>query len=224
MTTAPTSSVTERLFTLGDLHPVPPGPARGLLVATTPTGPRRGGPEIWHTGGPGDLATAALALASRRHVAAVAFHPHPGGHPAALRLPLRFALHLAAVRDLLPDQHAPVTVAERPPVGGDLVRVPHLLAFRWFHQVLDLVVWEVVTRTGAQGWLGGPLPDQALFERRLPALLTLRRRSRQRALPDSRAGRRLEALLADRYLSIRLVYEHPDLFADLTADWNGAKL
>jgi len=71
----------------------------------------------------------------------------------------------------------------------------------------------------AEHWLGQPLPDQALFEQYLPLLLRLRKLRRDGAWPDTPLHHEIaERLGADRYLSIRFVYQQHTLFEQLIAE------
>jgi hypothetical protein len=97
-----------------------------------------------------------------------------------------------------------------------MVRLPHLLTVcDGSGSLADAVVWEVMTRAQACAWLGSPLPCQSFFEQHLAALLHLRVMVRTGHLPASGDGQHLRKLITERYLSIRLVYRHPELFAAL---------
>lgn len=85
----------------------------------------------------------------------------------------------------------------------------------------DRTVWEVMAAEKALCWLGGLLPEKdkrLLIEQKLTRLLALRSQARTERLPDTEAGRRLADWLTNRYLSIRMVYQHIDLFLDLLDD------
>ncbi len=169
------------------------------------------------------LAEAGLQGAARSGTAAVVLHP--GGEADPARLALVFALHLGALRCRDPHPVRPCVISVFPPYlpGRHLVRVPHLIAVRpwWCRTIEDHALWEVMTADDARAWLGGPLPEQEkrlLIEQKLPGLLALRSHARAGRLPRSDAGRRVAELLTRRYLSIRMVYQHLELFLDLLAD------
>jgi hypothetical protein len=199
-----------------------------LRQLATPLGRYPPGILVWRAGhrlpahvpvDPHRLAQAAIARTRQPRTIAVALHT--GGDADSARLPLAFAAHLDARRraaDPRPVRPC-ATAAGMPelPRSGRLVRLPHLLTVQdGSGDLRDEVVWEVMTTAQARRWLGGPLPDQALFEQRLPALRYLRRLARTRSWPDTANGRRLRELLAEQYLSIRLVYRYPALFTALT--------
>lgn len=221
----------ERIFDLGKLGPPLGGLPRGLLI-------RHAGPVAanWPVGGRGQvlagseqqnltylplphgsLAVGGLAAVRRGRVVGAAMHE--GGNADLARLALDFATHLDARRHHDPHPVRPcVTSAKAPDVTAapGLVRLPHLVTlFDTARGLFDAVVWEVMTLAQAGQWLGGPIPDQELFEQQLPALLHLRFLIRVGRLPESDVGQRLRGLLAGRYLSIRMVYQHPALFAAL---------
>lgn len=168
------------------------------------------------------LAEAGIRGAARSGTAAVVLHT--GGEADPARLALIFALHLGALRCRDPHPVRPCVTSVFPPhlPGSHLVRVPHLLAVRlWCRTIEDHALWEVMTADDARAWLGGPLPEQEkrlLIEQKLPGLLALRSHARAGRLPPSDAGRRVAELLTRRYISIRMVYQHIDLFLDLLAD------
>ncbi|WP_239309755.1 MULTISPECIES: hypothetical protein [unclassified Frankia] len=131
----------------------------------------------------------------------------------------QFAAHLSALRDgagVVVGQC--LTSAVRPTPPPDAVRIPHLAAIDQGDQTADTVVWELMTRDNAGVWLGGMLPDQGFFEAHLSLLLALRAAVRAHCAPAGEAGRRLTTLLRHRYLSIRLVYQHPEVFRVLLSD------
>jgi hypothetical protein len=141
-----------------------------------------------------------------------------GEDAAEAGLALAFAQHLDAVRRSRGQPSSGcVTAWTAPAVRSGRVRLPHLVTVREAADRLrDAVVWEAMELDRARDWLGGELPDQAFFEDRLDALLELRRRTRLGELPDTSAGRRLEALLeGHRKLSILLVYRNAELFREL---------
>jgi hypothetical protein len=165
------------------------------------------------------LAKAGLIAVARRGTGAVVLHPGGGADPA--RLALAFALHLDVRRRRDPDPVRPCVISRCPPhlPSGTLVRLPHLIAHRLFSgSIEDLTVWEVMAAEKALCWLGGPLPEKdkcLLIEQKLTGLLALRSQARAGQLPDTEAGRRLADRLTNRYLSIRMVYQHIDLFLNL---------
>jgi len=231
LTGTASSFAAERVFDLGQ-----PGEplgvlARGILVmhaARAPARPRAGGSGgqvvtassqryLVHVPQPsGPLAPAGLAAVRRDRAAGAALHL--GGDADTARLPLEFAAHLGDRRRRDADPVRPcVTSATAPELASapDLVRLPHLLTVRDGYGVLaDAVVWEVMTIAQARRWLGGPLPCQPFFEQQLPAL-HLRFLARTGQFPASTGGQRLRELITGRYLSIRLVYRYPALFAAL---------
>jgi hypothetical protein len=140
------------------------------------------------------------------------------------RLALAFALHLDVRRRRDPDPVRPCVISCCPPhlPSNILVRLPHLIAHRLLSgSIEDLSVWEVMAAENALGWLGGPLPEKEkrlLIERKLTRLLALRSQARAGRLPDTEAGRRLADWMTNRYLSIRIVYQHIDQFLALLDD------
>jgi hypothetical protein len=225
-------SAAERVFDLGQLGEPLGVLARGILVMHAVRAPARaradgsGGHVVAASGqrylvhvpqASGPLASAGLAAVRRNRTAGAALHL--GGDADTARLPLEFAAHLGdrRRRDAHPVRPC-VTSATAPELASapDLVRLPHLLTVRGGAGVLaDAVIWEVMTITQARRWLGGPLPCQPFFEQQLPALLHLRFLARTGQFPASTGGQRLRELITGRYLSIRLVYRHPALFAAL---------
>ena len=144
----------------------------------------------------------------------------------ALQLSARLGMQRAGGAGWAP---AYLTSPTPPATPRDLVRVPHLvtvcrdtgeLADHHAHAPVDAVVWELMPASAAQRWLGAPLPNQAMVETHLDALLALRTAARTHRLPTTAAGARLAALLHGRPdpLSITLVYRHLDLFRDLFAE------
>ncbi|MGH8899844.1 MAG: hypothetical protein ACRDZ4_23125 [Egibacteraceae bacterium] len=162
-----------------------------------------------------DPATTALDTLPKSGIAAAV--THDGGDERRAWLPLRFALHLAEHRAADPIPVTPcVTGSVRPgtlPAGT--VRIPHLVAVTDPEgNLVDRVIWEIMTQARANAWLGGRLPDQEWFEARLPQLLGLRGHIRRGQMSGSDAGHELEKLLDHRYLSIRFAYRHAGLLAD----------
>lgn len=168
------------------------------------------------------LAEAGLMAVSRRGTVAVVLHP--GGDADPARLALAFALHLDVRRRRDPDPVRPCVISRCPPhlPSDTLVRLPHLIAHRLPSGAIeDLAVWEVMAAEKALCWLGGPLPEKdkhLLIEQKLTGLLALRSQARTGRLPDTEAGRRLADWLTNRYLSIRMVFQHIDLFLPLLDD------
>lgn len=162
-----------------------------------------------------------MAVARRGTVAAVL---HPGGDADPGRLALAFALHLDIRRRRDPDPVRPCVISRCPPhlPSNTLVRLPHLIAHRLQSgSIEDLTVWEVMAAEKALCWLGRPLPEtdkRLLIEQKLTGLLALRSQARAGRLPDTGAGRLLADWLTNRYLSIRMVYQHIDLFLALLDD------
>lgn len=159
----------------------------------------------------------ALQMATRPWVDAVTVLP-PNASVSEGGLALAFGEHLHQVRKRRNLHGAWVTSPCRPPLPRSrLCRLPHLVTVEgpdgeW----CDTVVWEVMTADQFTEWLGRP-PDELVrrLEEWLPGLLRLRAAAREGHLPDSRPHHMLRGLLAARYLSIRLVLEHPHLFSTL---------
>lgn len=135
-------------------------------------------------------------------------------------LGLEFAVHLADYRRAHAIPPLPCLIAPvRPdPVPDEAVRIPHLAEVAYSPgQITDLVIWELMPGRDAAAWLGQPLPGQAWFKDRLPALLSLRRQLRDGTLPSAPWYSRLSTALAGRYLSIRFAYQNPALIAEAVA-------
>jgi hypothetical protein len=166
-----------------------------------------------------DAVLAFDGLAAARHGNVIAVVLHSGGDTHPVCLSLEFARHLSDRRQNDPQPVMPcVTSATAPELGSapGLVRVPHLVTVRDATRgLVDAVIWEVMTVPQSRKWLGGSLPCQQFFERRIDALLRVRALTRSGQLPAGRDGERLRELVASHYLSIRLVYRHPALFSRL---------
>src|SRR5215472_12560304 len=219
---------TERVFDMEDLGPSLGVMPRGLLIeqsshlaaASRQAGRRRivrdsGQQVLVHVPVPhGSLAAAGIAAVRSGRAVGVAILIGDSADPA--RLALAFAAHLDACRRHDPHPVRPcATSTSEPDMASvpDLLRLPHLVTlFDHARGLSDVVVWEVMTLRQAGQWLGCPVPDQALFEQQLPALLRLRFLIRAGMLPANDLSQRLRDLLAGRYMSIRLVYQHPALF------------
>ncbi|MFH0246115.1 hypothetical protein ACGRHY_27700 [Streptomyces sp. HK10] len=226
------TSESERRFALADLglilREVRTGPGYTVACDQAPDGADMAGfrprteTAVWWISCHGVAEAAQRALAaSASPSGAVAFPARPGGAvPHEIGLALAFADHLTACRNGRPvGPCSPGLVP--PPVPDKAVRLPHLVwAARPPHgHETATVVWELLPRLAAEQWLGAPLPDQAFFEERLTGLLHLKQRARFGLPPDVPAWRPLADLLAGgRYLSIRLVYQHPGLFHDLLTE------
>lgn len=131
--------------------------------------------------------------------------------PRRVRLALELAINLTAAR-----RNGACLTSWAPPVPPPgVVRIPHLVTVQRDGAVTDTVVWELAPLAVAQHWLGGPLPDQALFEAQLDALLRLRGAARRGQLPATAVAAGLTELIPDRDLSIRVVYEHAATFRAL---------
>ncbi|MGH3712141.1 MAG: hypothetical protein ACRDT4_01545 [Micromonosporaceae bacterium] len=204
----------ERVFGPSDVVAVPDVAGDHVLVLRSGSTP-----ELAVTGGAGPRQAIAVAESSGIEAVLIARSTEDAvGRGRALA----FASWLRHVRTRRGLAWCCVSAATRPEVDEDaFVRLPHLVATTDGTTVADVVIWEVLRTDRAERWLGRPLPARG-FEDRLDGLLTLRRRARDGTLGPA-AGRRLGRVLADRYLSIRLVYEHPDLFDDLTRETNGAE-
>lgn len=135
--------------------------------------------------------------------------------PRRVGLALEVGLHLAGTREDTPAAGPCLTSWSPPEPPVDSVRIPHLVTAAYPGGVTDVVVWELAPIDVAQRWLGGPLPDLAFFESRLETLLRLRTAARRGQLPSTAVTAGLADLLPDRDLSIRHVYEHPELFRNL---------
>ncbi len=135
--------------------------------------------------------------------------------PRRVGLALDVALYLTGDREDTAAAGPCLTSWTPPEPPVDSVRIPHLVTAAYPGGVTDVVVWELAPIDVAQRWLGGPLPDQAFFESRLETLLRLRSAARRGQLPSTAVAAGLADLLPDRDLSIRHVYEHPELFRSL---------
>ncbi|MFD8560639.1 hypothetical protein ACFV1N_25480 [Streptosporangium canum] len=157
----------------------------------------------------------ALAVARRSWVRAAAIVPS-GAAPAQAGLALAFAEHLHQLRSRhLPGACVTSPLAPTLPQAA-LCRIPHLVTVQGPDAAWqDAVVWEVMSPERFRQWFHRDPAGLEAIEARLPQLVALRRLARNGALPDSPAGRALAELLCTRYLSIRLVLEHPELFAAL---------
>ncbi|MEU7906381.1 hypothetical protein [Actinoplanes sp. NPDC049118] len=134
-----------------------------------------------------------------------------------------FAVHLAEVRAATFLDGVWITAVDRPGLRPGWVRLPHLVTTTTGGDLDDAVVWELMPAALVPRWLGAPLPDQAFVEAHLDALLALRRAARNGHLPATAEGRHLASLLRDRYLSLRLVYQHPHLFTALLPAFEGSR-
>ncbi len=226
----------ERGFQLDQLAPIPPSPAAGnwLLVSRTqartagaslsaaPPNPPQDSASAWlpaGSAGSASLVGVALRVARIPSVLSVVVPATPAGVVDA-RLARAFGEHLATIRPRPPATGAitspqPIPLPEHP---AGLVCLPHLLtADPGDGRLLDLVVWEATTTAtlAALGW--PPVPDDLdAWTRRLPGLLAVRHAARGRQLPPTPETHALDGLLEHRYLSFRLVLEHPRLFVRLT--------
>jgi hypothetical protein len=155
----------------------------------------------------------------------LALLPRPGVRAAALAsgrtdprrigLALEVAGHLAATRAGSPAAGACLTSWSAPTPPPEVVRIPHLVTVGNSGGATDAVVWELAPLDLAQLWLGRPLPELPFFEAHLEELLRLRGAARRGHLPGTAVTAGLAELLPDRDLSIRHVYQHPDLFRSL---------
>jgi len=136
-------------------------------------------------------------------------------------LGLALAEHLAQQRG----PHAfvgPCSLA-RPAAPQGTVCLPHLVAAGTSTGARCLPVWEILTVCEAHTWLGQAVsvPDLEFFEQHLPQLLALKHHSpTPRTWQPTPARQQLSHLLhdEDRYVSIRLVLQHADLFRTLIAE------
>ncbi|NJC66235.1 hypothetical protein HC028_17240 [Planosporangium flavigriseum] len=187
----------------------------GYLPGATPVGIDGRMPLWWLPAAEHRRADAAVRLLTRPDVQTVTIND---GRPNRLALAVAFSAHLAAVRSRRQLHGVWITATDRPRLPDGMLRLPHLVSMVTAPgQLQDVVVWELIRADDARRWLGGPLPHLPV-EDRLPALLRLRAAHRQGRLPDTPAARRLSILLGRRYLSIRLVYQHPDLFTQLLTE------
>jgi hypothetical protein len=171
---------------------------------------------VWAAAG-GRPASQAMATVALPGVRAVVLAPCADNGPV-VRLGLRWAVRLAAVRAGGRGPRRCVTSAVPPVPPPGVVRIPHLLTVPADTCPVEAVVWELMPADQAPAWLSGPLPAQPQrrwFETRLGRLLGLRAAARAGGLPPTAAGDRLAGLLAGRELSIRLVYRRPLLLRAL---------
>jgi hypothetical protein len=137
--------------------------------------------------------------------------------PDDLHLALAFGEHLLKHRAQHSGITPPFTVSPRQPqLQPGYVRLPHLLCVRTNDGVDDRIIWEVLSLSQAEEWLGSPLPNQDYIESHLPAILAIRRHLRE-GQARSPAQQRVAFALSQekRYLSILFVYQHFELFKDL---------
>lgn len=198
----------ERLFTAQEA---------GLLLSpgVVTCGARR---RVWHEEHD-PLAAVRLALTSaqRSWVEAVAIAP-TGIALAQTGLALAFSRHLSQIRGRRSGEAACVTSPVPPSLPKSrLCRIPHLVTAAGPDGVWgDAVVWEVMTVERLRSWLDRDLPiDLQQVEARIPQLIALHRAAREGTLPETPGVRVLRELLRTRYLSIRLVLQHQDLFDSL---------
>lgn len=198
----------ERYFTAADVGGIfDPG------VVTSSVHRRR----VWY--GERDPAAAvriALVVSRRSWLDAVTVVP-AGAALAEAGLALAFGEHLHGVRGRRGMRGACVTSPTKPPLPrGGLCRLPHLVTVQGPDRVWrDVAVWEVMPADRFRSWLGRDSIDLRTVEEWLSTLLALRGAVRAGTLPDTGAVRALQELLTTRYMSIRLVLEHPNLFASL---------
>jgi hypothetical protein len=157
------------------------------------------------------------ALRDTRGVVAVTIHS-PTDDDGAARLALAFGEHVATVRRrqgllLAPPVTAP-TPHDTAAVDG-LVQLFHFLTVDVAGDVVDRLVWELITPSDAAAWFGGALPDLAPLRRRLDTLLQLRRDIRHGHIPHGPDGQALRQALDGRYFSGRFVLDHYDLIRRL---------
>lgn len=199
-------------------------PARdGIAVVVDPDAPipwadgllarDGGGLVVWAATG-AEPEQEGLAVLARPGVRAVAL-ASGRTDPRRVGLALDVALHLAASREQGPAAGACLTSWSPPSPPLEVVRIPHLVTVGNTGGTTDAVVWELASVVVAQQWLGRPLPEQSFFEAHLETLLRLRAAARRGQLPGTAVTAGLAELLPDRNLSIRRVYEHPDLFRSL---------
>lgn len=220
----------ERVFAPSDLGQMMPGREPALLsTGSWPGNPSQaagraaGGAVMWSTPvGDDGAESAAIRLGGRAGVHTVSLVAATTD-TARGALVSAFAEHLAEVRAGRLLHGVWITAASRPDPQPGWVRLPHLLTITADGGLDDTVVWELMPAAVVPRWLGGLLPDQSFIESRLDALLALRRAARDGRLPATVAGRHLAGLLRDRYLSLRLVYQHPQLFSALLPIGEGSQ-
>lgn len=160
------------------------------------------------------LSSLARNVSRRADMRAVVFAP-AGVGVSRQGLALAFADHLGSLRRRRGLNRACMTCPVTPGIGSpDLTRLPHFISFEVSGRVADIVMWELMETEDARSWLGMPLPAER-FEGHLASLLDLRRSARLGQLPRTDDGNELRQLLARRYFSIKLVYEHASLFSRL---------
>lgn len=198
-----------------------------LVAATTSTAwadgllARDGGQLVVWAATPADPEDRALSRLHVPGVRAVTLVP-ARCDPRWVRLALEYADHLATARADSEAHGACLTSCTRPAVRPGAVRIPHLVTIERDGTVTDTVLWELTPHARAQRWLDGPLPDQRFFEAHLDHLLRLRSAARSGRLPPRAVAAGLTELLADRELSIRIVYRHAAQFARiLTGEAHG---
>ncbi|MEU3168017.1 hypothetical protein [Streptosporangium sp. NPDC006930] len=198
----------ERYFTAADAGAMfEPG------LVTSSTDRRR----VWYAiPDPADAVRVALTVARRSWLDAVTVVP-AGAALAQAGLAMAFGEHLHEVRRRRGLHGACVTSPLPPPLPrSGLCRLPHLTTVEGPDETWrDAVVWEVMTADRFRSWLGRDPVSLTTVEEWLPKLLALRGAVRAGTLPDTPAVRALRQLLQTRYLSSRLVLEHPSLFASL---------
>ncbi|MCM3884331.1 hypothetical protein [Frankia sp. R82] len=174
---------------------------------------------------PAWLVRAAAERVRAPGIDAVVLHTHPSP-PGRSALALAFASYLRNVLRRPATGVDPrlannvVTSGLRPDLRGfhDLVRVPHLVTITdGTGAVADTIVWEIMTGSQFDAWLGGaPRPDQQAIEAHLPGLLRLRGLQRLGRLDHRFAG-----VLADipggGPLTTRLIHCFPRLVLPLAA-------
>lgn len=227
-----TAGIGEKTFT--GTAPGWPLPAAGGLVCTVAPGAdppealrlatTADGWTVWvgcDADAPATALAVAVAVAVQQGIRAVCL-AGKGADPGAVQIGLDFALHLRSLRGPFGGRTRAFTVSPAPPAPlPGVVRLPHLIAVNHDHQLHDEVMWELLPTYLVPQWLGRPLPDLVITDTHIAALMRLRGLARYGQLPTTPAGRALAGLLRDRYLSIKLVYQHPDLFRTLIADLEG---
>lgn len=130
------------------------------------------------------------------------------------RLTLAFAEHLSRLRQNDPIiSHPPLVAAALPVSPSECIRVPHFVAYKSSDSIRDLVIWEVMTTSEAEDWLGRTLPNQTLAESYLPHLLNLRKSIREKGLEVIiNSPILVQELSSGRYVSALFFYQHFDEF------------
>ena len=134
-------------------------------------------------------------------------------------LPIVFAPYLTELRAKNQNMTLPCMIFDRSPeVPAGYVRLPHLVAYENTNaEIIDSVLWELLTQADAERWFRAKLPDQTSVEHNLSQLLVIRAAIRRGDSDDRFRSIALALKQEGRYLSILFVYQHPELFKRLFA-------